>query len=121
MTEFSQSIGHTDERPWGRYIVLDQGEGFQVKRIEVEPGKRLSLQSHNHRTEYWIIISGMIEIQINDKIDIYEPGDMVFIPLGAKHRPKCVSEEKGVFIEVQQGENLREDDIIRYEDDFGRV
>jgi len=120
MTQYSESIGYTNQKPWGSYTILDQGEGFQVKRINVIPDARLSLQSHNFRTEYWVIISGIFEIEIDDKKDIYETGNMVFIPIGAKHRPKCISKEEGVFIEVQQGENLREDDIIRYEDDYGR-
>lgn len=120
MTIFSQSIGHIDERPWGRYEIIDQGEAFQVKRIEVNSGKRLSLQSHEHRKEYWIIISGRFKIQIDSAIDEYDPGDMVFIPIGAMHRPECISKEKGIFIEVQQGDDLSEEDIVRYEDDFGR-
>ncbi len=121
MTQFTDPIGHTDQRPWGSYTILDQGEDFQVKRIEVDPGKRLSLQSHNHRKEYWLIIKGQFEIEIDDRKDIYDAGDIVFINIGAKHRPKCISEEKGIFIEVQHGENLREDDIVRYEDDYGRI
>jgi len=120
MTQFSQPIGHIDERPWGRYKILDQGDDFQVKRIEVESGKRLSLQSHQYRKEFWLIIKGKFEIEIDDKKDFYEPGDLIYIPIGSKHRPTCVSEEVGIFIEVQHGENLREDDIIRYQDDYGR-
>lgn len=120
-TEFSEQVGfENDDKPWGKYKILDQGTGFQVKRIEVDPGERLSLQAHEHRKEFWVVVEGVFKIQIDDNIDTYTPGDCLKIEPMQKHRPKCISEDTGVFIEVQQGEYLKEDDIIRYEDDYDR-
>lgn len=120
-TKFSEEVGYTnDDKPWGSYKILDQGEGFQVKRIEVDPGERLSLQAHEHRKEFWIIVQGAFQIQLGEEADTYTSGEMVTIEQMEKHRPKCISDESGIFIEVQQGDYLAEDDIIRYDDDYGR-
>ena len=119
--KFADPIGHIDERPWGRYHVLDQGDGFQVKRMEVEPHKRLSLQSHKYREEFWIVVNGILTVQLDDEIKDYKPGDVVHIKIGVKHRPENKTDKKITFIEVWQGEILDEHgDITRYEDDYGR-
>lgn len=114
-------INKVYDRPWGRYIVLELGEGYLVKRIEVDAGKRFSLQHHNRRTENWIVVSGDFKVTLDDKIINMFPGDSVIIQIGQKHRAECISETTGVFIEVQRGDYLGEDDIVRYEDDFGRI
>jgi mannose-6-phosphate isomerase-like protein (cupin superfamily) len=121
MTQFSDPIGHTDQRPWGSYTILDQGEGFQIKRIIVQPEKRLSYQSHEKRTERWTCISGMLTVIIDDKRYTLEAGDTIGINKGQKHRAMNEGSQPTEFIEVQLGEYLGEDDIVRYEDDFGRI
>ena len=115
------NIGYTDERPWGRYTILDKGSDFQVKRLEVEPGKRFSLQSHKQRSEIWIVVNGSFSITLDDEKVVANIGDVININIGQRHRAECISEDKGIFIEVQRGDYLGEDDIIRYEDDFGRT
>ncbi len=110
-----------DERPWGHYTVLDAGLGFKVKRIEVLPGKRLSYQRHAQRAEHWQIVRGTAKVTLNDTETLVEKGGAIDIPVGAKHRVENPSEgEQLVFIEIQLGDYLGEDDIERFEDDFGR-
>lgn len=110
-----------DERPWGNYTVLDEGEGFKVKRIEVLPEKRLSYQKHNHRSEHWYVIAGMAKITLDGEYIIKNAGEAIDIPVGTAHRVENPGPEKMVFIEVQTGDYLGEDDIIRFEDDYGRA
>ena len=110
-----------DERPWGNYQVLDEGSGFKVKRITVHPGKRLSLQKHARREEHWVVVSGRgIATRDDERIEI-GPRDAVDVPAGAVHRVENVGDAPLVFVEVQHGDYLGEDDIVRLEDDFGRV
>lgn len=112
--------GETGERPWGRWRVLETGAGFCVKRIEVEPSQRLSLQYHYHRSEDWIIVagSGLVECDA-EKIQV-RAGDRVRIPLLAHHRIRNTGDNTLIFIEVQHGSELDENDIVRVEDDYGR-
>jgi len=110
-----------DHRPWGYYEVLSDRPDHKVKRIVVHPGKRLSLQRHTHRAEHWTIISGSPLVTCNDDEIPLQPGDSINIPLGAKHRIFNPGFEPVVFIEVQTGDNFAENDIQRFEDDFGRV
>jgi mannose-6-phosphate isomerase-like protein (cupin superfamily) len=111
-----------EERPWGNYTVLDEGEGFKVKRIEILPEKRLSYQKHAHRVEHWQIVCGTAKVTLNGQETLVEKGGTVDIPLGTKHRVENPdADELLVFIEVQLGDYLGEDDIERFEDDFGRV
>ena len=109
-----------DERPWGSFTVLDEGEGFKVKRIEVLPAKRLSCQKHARRAEHWFVVKGTAKITLDGAEIIKEAGEAIDIPLGAAHRVENPGEELMVFIEVQRGDYLGEDDIVRLEDDFGR-
>jgi mannose-6-phosphate isomerase len=109
-----------DERPWGSFTVLDEGEGFKVKRIEVLAGKRLSYQKHAQRAEHWFVVSGTAKITLDGAEVIKNAGESVDIPLGTAHRVENPGEELMVFIEVQRGDYLGEDDIVRFEDDFGR-
>ena len=108
------------ERPWGRYEVILEGSGYKVKRITVEPGGRLSLQSHKHRSEYWVVVSGTAKITINNTVQRLEAGKSAYIPLGSKHRLENEEKEPMALIEVQLGDYLGEDDIKRYEDIYGR-
>ena len=115
-----KSLDH-DIRPWGEFQVIDSGDGFQVKRITVLPGKRLSLQSHKFRKEHWVVSSGEAEVEINNKISKLSIAESIDIPLGAIHRLSNKSNSKLIIIEIQFGSCLGEDDIIRYEDDFNRT
>jgi mannose-6-phosphate isomerase-like protein (cupin superfamily) len=110
-----------DERPWGNYTVLDSGEGFKVKRIEVLPGKRLSYQRHAHRAEHWQVVQGTAKVTLNGRETLVGKGGIVDIAVGTKHRVENPEKELLIFIEIQLGSYLDEDDIERFEDDFGRV
>ncbi len=109
-----------DKRPWGSFTVLDKGEGWQVKRIEVLPGKRLSYQKHARRSEHWFVVQGTAKVTLDGEEIIVKTGETVDIKIGAAHRVENPGEELMVFIEIQQGDYLGEDDIVRLEDDFGR-
>jgi mannose-6-phosphate isomerase len=109
-----------EERPWGSFTVLDTDSSHQVKRLVVNPGMRLSLQSHKYRAEHWFIVSGSGLVQLNDEVIEVQHGYSVDIPISVKHRISCTSIEPLVFIEVQTGSNFAEKDIVRFEDDFGR-
>ena len=110
-----------DRRPWGTYEVLDEGELFKVKRIEVLPGKRLSYQKHAKRAEHWFVVSGIARVTLDDEVIRVSAGNAIDIPIGAAHRVENDMTETLVFIEVQRGTYLGEDDIVRLHDDFGRV
>ena len=110
-------------RHWGWYINIqgDDLSGFKVKRIAVYPGKRLSLQSHNHRSEHWVIVKGMAKLQVgNDTLYLTE-NQHVYIPKTVLHRIENIGQDLLEFVETQIGSYLGEDDIVRYQDDFGRV
>jgi mannose-6-phosphate isomerase len=109
-----------DERPWGNYTILDESEGYKVKRIEVLPNKRLSYQKHSRRSEHWFVIAGIAKVTLNDIEIVVKTGEAIDIPVEAKHRVENTDTELLVFIEIQRGDYLGEDDIVRFEDDFGR-
>lgn len=113
----------TEHRPWGSYTILDGADyiGYKVKRINVYPGMRLSLQSHNKRSEHWVIVKGRGKVQLNDTFREVVSNDIIYIPKEALHRIENIGNDELVFIETQVGEYLGEDDIIRYSDDFGRI
>lgn len=113
--------GDSEIRPWGTWEVLDGGESFCVKKIVVNPNGCLSLQSHNHRCENWIIVEGCAQVTLGEQEFEKGAGENIFIPTHTKHRVKNGNVEKLVFIEVQYGANLDENDIVRYEDVYGRV
>ena len=110
-----------DERPWGNFTVLDEGDGYKVKRIEVLPGKRLSYQKHARRAEHWFIVRGEAKVTLDGREIKLNAGEYVDIPVGAAHRIENPGELKLIFIEVQRGDYLGEDDIVRLQDDFGRT
>jgi mannose-6-phosphate isomerase len=109
-----------DRRPWGTFTVLDEGEGFKVKRIEVLPGKRLSYQKHSQRAEHWVVVQGTARVTLDDQEIMVPTGQAIDIAIGAAHRVENPGGEILVFIEVQRGSYLGEDDIVRLQDDFGR-
>ena len=108
-------------RPWGTYEVLEEGPGFKVKKITVTPGCASSLQSHSKRAEHWVVVSGIAHVVLDDKHRLLHPNESLYIPIGAKHRIENPSTIPLVLIEVQTGSYLDEDDIVRHEDNFGRV
>jgi mannose-6-phosphate isomerase len=114
------SLEH-DHRPWGSYTVLDDAGGHKVKRILVEPGRRLSYQSHSRRAEHWFVVSGEGRVTLDGEVVAVMPGSAVDVGVGVAHRIENTGTEALVFIEVQHGEYFGEDDIVRIEDDFGRV
>ena len=109
-------------RPWGWYINIDGNDynGSKVKRIGVYPGKRLSLQSHNKRSEHWVIVKGNAKVQVGEDIHVLHKNQSIYIPIGVLHRMENIGDEMVEFIETQIGDYLGEDDIVRYQDDFGR-
>ena len=110
-------------RPWGWYVNIegDDFSGFKVKRIGVYPGKRLSLQSHNNRSEHWVVTKGTAKVQVGKDFHILRKNQHVYIPIGVLHRMENIGKDMVEFVETQIGSYLGEDDIVRYEDDFGRV
>lgn len=108
------------ERPWGKYYVLEDEANYKLKRIEVNPGHRLSYQYHHHRQEFWTIVQGEAVVVLDGVEHEVKYGESIFIPLGAKHRIENRSSELLVFIEVQTGTYFGEDDIVRIEDDYDR-
>ena len=114
-------VGEQEDRPWGTWEVLAVGEGYIVKRIIVKPHQKLSLQSHEYRSEHWIIACGTGTVTLDDEI-IEAPQDRhIYIKDHQKHRMENATDLPMVFIEVQAGDTLDENDIIRYEDVYGRV
>ena len=115
------NIHKTIYRPWGNYSSISEGKNWQVKKIIVEKGESLSLQLHTKRTEHWIIVSGTALVEINEKKKTLNKNESTYIPLGSKHRLTNPGEEPLVLIEVQSGDYLGEDDILRFEDKYGRI
>ena len=109
-----------DHRPWGWFETLALADRFQVKRIVVHPGAALSLQSHVHRSEHWIVVQGTATVTVDDEVKLVSENQSVYIPLGAVHRMENPGMVPMVLIEVQTGSYLGEDDIIRYEDVYAR-
>ncbi len=111
---------YTEHRPWGSFTVLVDEDKFKAKRLDVLAGKRMSLQSHQHRSEHWIIVTGLAKITIGDDVLNYSQGQHLFVPEESRHRIENIGDTLLTIIEVQLGDYFGEDDIIRYEDDFDR-
>jgi mannose-1-phosphate guanylyltransferase/mannose-6-phosphate isomerase len=107
-------------RPWGSYDSTDAGERFQVKRLTVKPGAKLSLQMHHHRAEHWIVVSGTARITCGERVFLLSENESTYIPVGARHRIENPGLVPLHVIEVQSGAYLGEDDIVRFEDSYGR-
>ena len=120
----SAALDHSlasEERPWGSWQVIDVAEGYKIKRIHVAVGSRLSLQTHEHRSEHWVVIQGVATCTVDDEIRTVRAGESIDVPTGARHRlANDDSEVELVIVEVQLGPYTGEDDICRLEDDYGR-
>ena len=115
-------VNEHSERPWGSYTVIDEGDCFKVKRIEVLPEKRLSYQRHKHRAEHWFVVRGTAKVTLNEAEILVRAGEAIDIKVGDAHRvANPESSELLIFIETQRGDYFGEDDIERIEDDFGRM
>ena len=110
----------TEIRPWGSFTTLEEGNGYKIKRIEVNPGHRLSLQMHHHRSEHWIVVSGTAKVTCGEKEMILSSNQSTYVPQCTSHRLENPGVIKLVLIEVQNGQYLGEDDIIRFSDDYAR-
>ncbi len=114
-------LHRTVHRPWGTYTVIEEGPGFKIKRVEVKPGASLSLQMHKHRSEHWVVVSGVAKVVNGEHELTINANESTFIPAGHRHRLANATAEPLVIIEVQSGAYLGEDDIVRFEDQYGRV
>ncbi len=113
---------YQEDRPWGKFIILDDQPYTKVKRLVVKPGQRLSYQSHKHRDEHWVVVRGTATVTLDDVTRDYRYGELVFVPRGVKHRIACPEGDEPVeIIEVQTGDAFPEEDIIRYSDDYNRA
>ena len=115
------NIHQTAHRPWGTYTILEDTPGYKIKRIEVKPGKRLSLQKHFHRNEHWIIVSGTATVTVGNETRLVRPNESTYIKMGEIHRLENQGKIPVVLIEAQVGEYTGEDDIVRLDDDFKRI
>jgi mannose-6-phosphate isomerase len=114
-------VPETDHRPWGSYTVLDDGATHKVKRITVLSGKRLSYQRHARRSEHWFMVTGTALVTLDGTRTELHAGQSIDIPVGTDHRIENATDTEVVFVEVQHGDYFGEDDIVRLEDDYGRV
>lgn len=115
------AAGSAERRPWGAFVVLDDGPDAKVKRITVLPGQRLSYQLHHRRAEIWTVVAGTAIVTIDGADHTVRPGEVIAIPTGTAHRVRNDDDTPLVFVEVQTGAYFGEDDIVRLEDDYGRA
>jgi mannose-6-phosphate isomerase len=115
-----KGVASTELRPWGSFTILEEASGYKIKRIEVKPGHRLSLQMHHHRSEHWIVVSGTAKVVCGDQEHILGKNQSTYVPQCTPHRLENPGVIPLVLIEVQNGEYLGEDDIVRYQDDYAR-
>ena len=116
----ASGLAATELRPWGSFTVLEESRGYKIKRIEVKPGHRLSLQMHHHRSEHWIVVSGTAKVTCGDQELILGSNQSTYVPQCTPHRLENPGVINLILIEVQNGEYLGEDDIIRFQDDYAR-
>jgi len=117
----SVKVHRTVARPWGTYTVLEEGPGFKIKRIVVKPGQSLSLQMHHHRSEHWVVVNGTARVTNGEQVMFVRKNESTYIPAGNKHRLENPGMLDLVMIEVQSGDYLGEDDIVRFQDNYGRA
>ena len=108
-------------RPWGNFTSIEEGVSWQVKRLEINPKASISLQMHYQRSEHWVVVSGTAKVEIDNSVKLLKENESAYIPLGSKHRLSNPFEIPLILIEVQSGEYLGEDDILRFEDIYGRT
>lgn len=116
-----KGVAATELRPWGSFTVLEEGKGYKIKRIEVKPGHRLSLQMHHHRSEHWIVVSGTAKVTCGEQEILLTTNQSTYVPPCTSHRLENSGVIPLILIEVQNGEYLGEDDIIRFQDDYSRA
>lgn len=116
----SDRVAATELRPWGSFTILEEGRGYKIKRIEVKPGHRLSLQMHHHRSEHWIVVAGTAKVVCGDQEHVLVANESTYVPQCTTHRLENPGVIPLVLIEVQNGEYLGEDDIVRFQDDYAR-
>jgi mannose-6-phosphate isomerase len=116
----TKNISSSEMRPWGSFTILEEGRGYKIKRIEVNPGHRLSLQMHHHRSEHWIVVSGTAKVTCGNEEILLNNNQSTYVPQCTVHRLENPGVIPLILIEVQNGEYLGEDDIIRYQDDYAR-
>ena len=121
MREYMNMDKETVVRPWGHFTNLARGEGFLVKIIHVNPGQRLSVQSHNYRSEHWYAVKGNPTVQLGDETFVLNENESIDIPVKAVHSLQNPSDKAIEIIEIQRGNTISEDDIIRYKDIYGRA
>jgi mannose-6-phosphate isomerase len=115
------TLAATELRPWGSFTILEEARGYKIKRIEVKPGHRLSLQMHHHRSEHWIVVSGTAKVVCGDQEITLASNQSTYVPQCTAHRLENPGVIPLVLIEVQNGEYLGEDDIVRFQDDYSRA
>lgn len=115
------SVAATELRPWGSFTILEEGRGYKIKRIEVKPGHRLSLQMHHHRSEHWIVVSGTAKVVCGGEELVLSSNQSTYVPQCTTHRLENPGVIPLILIEVQNGEYLGEDDIVRFQDDYSRT
>lgn len=108
------------KRPWGHYEVISLANNYQIKKLVVSPGEELSYQSHEHRAELWLVVEGEATVTLKDTKSVVRPGEHVYVGVREKHRISNFTENLVIIIELQFGEYLGEDDIMRYSDNYGR-
>jgi mannose-1-phosphate guanylyltransferase/mannose-6-phosphate isomerase len=116
-----QTEGAAIHRPWGQYTVLEEGPGYKIKKIVVDPGQKLSLQRHQHRAEHWVVIEGAAKVIHGEETVVLRQNESMYIPMGQKHRLDNPGTDPLIIIEVQTGDYVGEDDIERFEDIYGRT
>ena len=114
-------VAATELRPWGSFTILEEGRGYKIKRIEVKPGHRLSLQMHHHRSEHWIVVSGTAKVSCGGEDLVLSMNQSTYVPQCTTHRLENPGVIPLILIEVQNGEYLGEDDIVRFQDDYARI
>lgn len=115
------TVIYSEQRPWGWFEILHEESNLKIKRIMVLPGKRLSYQSHEKRSENWTVLQGQALVVLDGTNHLLSSHQMIFIPAGSRHRIQNSGQRELIFIEIQTGDYLGEDDIVRYEDDFNRI
>jgi len=116
-----RGVAATELRPWGSFTILEEGRGYKIKRIEVKAGHRLSLQMHHHRSEHWIVVAGTARVWCGEVEQILSVNQSTYVPQCTTHRLENPGVIPLILIEVQNGEYLGEDDIVRFQDDYARV
>lgn len=117
----AKGVAATELRPWGSFTILEEARGYKIKRIEVKPGHRLSLQMHHHRSEHWIVVSGTAKVVCGDSEMLLFSNQSTYVPPCTSHRLENPGVIPLILIEVQNGEYLGEDDIVRFQDDYSRT